>query len=53
MLGEALVQVERDADVIAVVFKFENIDDGEDDDGFKVHLLKRMDLNVENLTQTR
>jgi hypothetical protein len=37
VLSEALIEVEGDADVVALVFEFEDIDDGEDDDGFKVH----------------
>jgi hypothetical protein len=38
VLSEALVQVHRDPDIVAVVLALQDIDDGEDDDGFEVHL---------------
>jgi hypothetical protein len=37
MLGESLIQIHRDADIIAIVFKLEDIHDRKDYNRFEVH----------------
>jgi hypothetical protein len=38
VLGEALIEVEGDANVVAVVLALENVHDGENYNGFEVHI---------------